>query len=74
MTHISCSGPTVQNVSACSHQGFIVPPRTGQMPSWTGVTEGDAHLQQDGEKGELLPHVRLQGSLSGRWGDPPVRH
>lgn len=57
----------VQNECVVSSGVFVVPPRTGQMSSRTGGTKGHAHLQQDGEEGELLPHVRLQGSLPGRW-------
>ena len=41
--------------------------RAGEMPARFGATTSHPHLQQDGQEGQLCPHVRLQGSLSARY-------
>lgn len=41
--------------------------RAGEMPARFGSAAGHPHLQQDGQEGQLCPHLRLQGSLSARY-------
>lgn len=42
--------------------------RAGEMPVRFGATTGHSHLQQDGQEGQLRPHLRLQGSFPARYG------
>lgn len=41
--------------------------RAGEMPARFGAAAGHPHLQQDGQEGQLCPHLRLQGPLSARY-------
>lgn len=42
--------------------------RAGEMPVRFRAAAGHPHLQQDGQEGQLRPHLRLQGSLPARYG------
>lgn len=42
--------------------------RAGEMPVRFHAAAGHPHLQQDGQEGQLRPHLRLQGSLPARYG------
>lgn len=41
--------------------------RAGEMPGRFSSTTGHSHLQQDGQEGQLCPHLLLQGSFPARY-------
>lgn len=67
-------GPTVVSALCQPRVSPLVPTsrcmslRAGEMPVRFGATAGHAQLQQDGQEGQLRPHLRLQGSFPARYG------